>query len=69
MLFLWYSDILYLNKQRLVAVEELNKANGEKQLLLDRIERLEAEKQAGVGKGNSGLKWLKQWVMTSCSPM
>ena len=46
-------NILYLNKQRLVAVEELNKANREKQLLLDRIERLEAEKQAGVGEGNS----------------
>ncbi|XP_030974392.1 glycogen synthase isoform X4 [Quercus lobata] len=43
-------NILYLNKQRLVAVEELNKANREKQLLLDRIERLEVEKQAGVGK-------------------
>ena len=43
-------NILYLNKQRLVAVEELNKANREKQLLLDRIERLEAEKQAGVGE-------------------
>ncbi|KAK7834288.1 putative starch synthase 4 [Quercus suber] len=43
-------DILYLNKQRLVAVEELNKANREKQLLLDRIERLEVEKQAGVGE-------------------
>ena len=46
-------NILYLNKQRLVAVEELDKENREKQLLLDRIERLEVEKQAGVGEGNS----------------
>ena len=50
-------NILYLNKQRLVAVEELNKANREKQLLLDRIERLEAEKQAGVGKDKLSLCW------------
>ena len=34
-----YSDILYLNKQRLLAVEELNKANQEKELLLDKIEQ------------------------------
>jgi hypothetical protein len=36
-----------------MAVEALNKANREKQLLLDRIEQLEAEKQAGVGKGDT----------------
>jgi hypothetical protein len=40
-----------LNKQRLVAIQELNKANREKQLLVARIKHLEAEKQAGVGKG------------------
>ncbi|CAK7339678.1 unnamed protein product [Dovyalis caffra] len=38
-------NILYLNKQRLLAVEELNKANREKQLLLDRIQQLEAVKK------------------------
>lgn len=47
------SDILYLNKQRLDAVEELNKTNREKQLLLEKIEQLEVEKQAGLGKGGS----------------
>lgn len=48
-----FSDILYLNKQRLAAVEELNKTNREKQLLLDKIEQLEVEKQALMGKGGS----------------
>lgn len=48
-----FSDILYLNKQRLDAVEELNKTNREKQLLLEKIEQLEVEKQAGIGKGGS----------------
>lgn len=46
-------NILYLNKQRLDAVEELNKTNREKQLLLEKIEQLEVEKQAGLGKGGS----------------
>ncbi|KAK7307294.1 hypothetical protein VNO77_40223 [Canavalia gladiata] len=45
-------NILYLNKQRLVAVEELNKTNREKQSLLNKIKKLEAEKHAGGGKGN-----------------
>ncbi|XP_021632907.1 probable starch synthase 4, chloroplastic/amyloplastic isoform X2 [Manihot esculenta] len=49
-------NILYLNNQRLLAVEELKKANQEKQLLLDRIEQLEAEKQAGFGKESSNLR-------------
>ncbi|XP_027360743.1 probable starch synthase 4, chloroplastic/amyloplastic isoform X3 [Abrus precatorius] len=43
-------NILYLNKQRLVAVEELNKTKKEKQSLLNKIKKLEAEKQAGAGK-------------------
>lgn len=46
---------MYLNKQRLDAVEELNKTNREKQLLLEKIEQLEVEKQAGIGKGGSPL--------------
>jgi hypothetical protein len=41
-------DILYLNKLRLVAVEELNKANREKQLLLDKIQQLEAVNKLGL---------------------
>nr|XP_034933008.1 probable starch synthase 4, chloroplastic/amyloplastic isoform X3 [Populus alba] len=40
-------NILYLNKLRLVAVEELNKANREKQLLLDKIQQLEAVNKLG----------------------
>ncbi|XP_050205429.1 probable starch synthase 4, chloroplastic/amyloplastic [Mercurialis annua] len=44
-------NILYLNKQRLLAVGELSNANREKELLLDKIEQLEAEKQAAdIGK-------------------
>ncbi|KAH9712518.1 glyco-transf 5 domain-containing protein [Citrus sinensis] len=50
-------NILYLNKQRLDAVEELNKTNREKQLLLEKIEQLEVEKQAGLGKGNLSIFW------------
>ncbi|XP_077219550.1 UDP-Glycosyltransferase superfamily protein [Tasmannia lanceolata] len=45
-------NILYLNKQRLMAVEELNKIQSEKQMLLARIEQLEGEKQANVVKGS-----------------
>ncbi|KAJ6915779.1 starch synthase 4 [Populus alba x Populus x berolinensis] len=40
-------NILYLNKLRLVAVEELNKANREKQLLLDKIQQLGAVNKLG----------------------
>ncbi|OVA07332.1 Starch synthase [Macleaya cordata] len=36
-------NILYLNKQRLMAVDEMKKTQKEKQLLLDRIEQLEVE--------------------------
>ncbi|XP_062143993.1 probable starch synthase 4, chloroplastic/amyloplastic isoform X2 [Alnus glutinosa] len=50
-------NILYLNKQRLVAIQELNKANKEKQLLVARIKHLEAEKQAGVGKDKVSICW------------
>lgn len=50
-------NILYLNKERLMAVEELNKANREKELLVARIKHLEAEKQAGVGKDKLSIGW------------
>ncbi|XP_061336863.1 probable starch synthase 4, chloroplastic/amyloplastic [Gastrolobium bilobum] len=43
-------NILYLNKQRLVAIEELNRTNTEKQSLLSKIKKLEAEKLAGAAK-------------------
>ncbi|KAJ4714627.1 Starch synthase, chloroplastic/amyloplastic [Melia azedarach] len=50
-------NILYLNKQRLLAIEELNEANSEKQFLLGKIEQLEAEKQAGLGQDNPSIFW------------
>lgn len=50
-------NILYLNKQRLMAIEELNRANREKQLLVARIKHLEAVKQAGVGKDKLSIYW------------
>jgi len=40
-----------LNQQRLGAIEELEKINREKHSLLHKIKKLEAEKQAGAGKG------------------
>lgn len=41
---------MHLNKQRLVALEELKKAQREKQLLLERLEQLEAGSQAGAAE-------------------
>nr|XP_027193345.1 probable starch synthase 4, chloroplastic/amyloplastic isoform X3 [Cicer arietinum] len=43
-------NILYLNNQRLSAIEELHKSKKEKQSLLDKIKKLEGEKQGGAGK-------------------
>lgn len=51
-------DILYLNKQRLWAVEELNRTNREKKILLGKIDQLEAEKQSLDVKGATKLKLL-----------
>eukprot|EP00268_Persea_americana_P010070 TRINITY_DN1404_c1_g1_i1.p1 TRINITY_DN1404_c1_g1~~TRINITY_DN1404_c1_g1_i1.p1 ORF type:complete len:694 (-),score=123.12 TRINITY_DN1404_c1_g1_i1:359-2440(-) len=45
-------NILYLNKQRLLAIEELNKAQRENNLLLARIEQLEAGEKASSRKGD-----------------
>ncbi|KAL9328511.1 hypothetical protein ACSQ67_003514 [Phaseolus vulgaris] len=45
-------NILFLNKQRLGAIEELEKTSREKHSLLQKIKKLEAEKQAGAGKDN-----------------
>lgn len=47
-----YLDILYLNKQRLLAIEELNKAQKENNLLLAKIEQLEAGEKASI-KGDA----------------
>ncbi|XP_031263716.1 probable starch synthase 4, chloroplastic/amyloplastic isoform X2 [Pistacia vera] len=50
-------NILYLNKQRLWAVEELNRTNREKELLLDKIDQLEAEKQSLEVKDKQSICW------------
>lgn len=62
---LLYVDILYLNKQRLQAVEELNRTNREKQLLLDKIAQLKVERQSSSGKGdgcNMCCTWRSDWL-------
>lgn len=46
------SDILYLNKQRLLAMEELEMVRNERSSLLDRIEQLEIKKQTTSRKGS-----------------
>ncbi|RHN54858.1 putative starch synthase [Medicago truncatula] len=43
-------NILYLNNQRLGAIEELNKIKKEKQSILDKIKKLEAVKQESADK-------------------
>ncbi|KAF8017560.1 hypothetical protein BT93_H2669 [Corymbia citriodora subsp. variegata] len=45
-------NILYLNKQRLLVIEELEKANREKQLLLGQIEHFQLGNQALDGRAN-----------------
>ncbi|XVF59170.1 hypothetical protein PTKIN_Ptkin07bG0254100 [Pterospermum kingtungense] len=50
-------NILFLNKQRLKAVEELNKTNREKELLIDKIEELEEKNRRAAGKDNLALCW------------
>lgn len=50
---LQFADILFLNNQRRTAIEELNKTNRENESLLNKIKKLEAEKQASAGTGDS----------------
>ncbi|XP_062100998.1 probable starch synthase 4, chloroplastic/amyloplastic [Humulus lupulus] len=50
-------NILYLNKQRLKAMRELDRTNKEKQLLLDKIEQLELESQSVVAKDKLSFCW------------
>ncbi|KAL0677365.1 hypothetical protein Bca4012_005346 [Brassica carinata] len=50
-------NILYLNKQRLAAVEELEKLKNEKVELLERLNQLEAESQIVIKKDKSSLLW------------
>ncbi|KAF8046668.1 hypothetical protein N665_3530s0001 [Sinapis alba] len=50
-------NILYLNKQRLAAIEELEKLKNEKDELLERINQLEEESQIVIKKDKSSLLW------------
>ncbi|KAK6923211.1 Starch synthase, catalytic domain [Dillenia turbinata] len=50
-------NILYLNRQRLAAIEELERTKREKQHLLNRLEQLEAEKHVKAGKDNLSILW------------
>ncbi|CAH2043305.1 unnamed protein product, partial [Thlaspi arvense] len=50
-------NILFLNKQRLAAVEESEKLKKEKDELVERINRLEAESQTVIKKDKSSLLW------------
>uniref|UniRef100_A0A2P2L1F3 starch synthase n=1 Tax=Rhizophora mucronata TaxID=61149 RepID=A0A2P2L1F3_RHIMU len=50
-------NILYLNRQRVLALEELNKVNREKQSLLERIEKLEAKNQASIEIDRQSFFW------------
>lgn len=47
-----YLDILFLNKQRVAAVEELEKLKKERYELLERINQLEEESQIVIKKGS-----------------
>lgn len=47
------SDILHLNKQRLLAMEELERVKNERNSLLDRMEQLEMEKPATAARKGS----------------
>ncbi|XP_006280375.2 probable starch synthase 4, chloroplastic/amyloplastic [Capsella rubella] len=50
-------NILFLNKQRVAAVEELEKLKKEKYELLERINQLEEESQIVIKKDKSSLLW------------
>jgi hypothetical protein len=50
--FLFHADILYLNNQRLSAIEELNKTKKEKQSLFNKINKMEAKKHETAGKSD-----------------
>ncbi|KAH7520376.1 hypothetical protein FEM48_Zijuj08G0137400 [Ziziphus jujuba var. spinosa] len=50
-------NILYLNKQRQKALEELNRTNQEKELLLEKIAILEAKMQSGFVKDRLSFCW------------
>ncbi|XP_010463488.1 PREDICTED: probable starch synthase 4, chloroplastic/amyloplastic isoform X2 [Camelina sativa] len=50
-------NIMFLNKQRLAAVEELKKLKKEKDELLERLNQLEEESQIVIKKDKSSLFW------------
>ncbi|CAK9150599.1 unnamed protein product [Ilex paraguariensis] len=47
-------NILHLNKQRLMAIEEVQRLKSEKKSLLDKIEQFEANVHTDTGKGENG---------------
>ncbi|KAF7129122.1 hypothetical protein RHSIM_Rhsim10G0085600 [Rhododendron simsii] len=51
-----WQNIMFLNKQRMVAMEELDKMNWENKFLLDRIEQLEMKKQPSCAKDRVFIK-------------
>ncbi|KAI5684405.1 hypothetical protein M9H77_05633 [Catharanthus roseus] len=58
-------NILHIHKQRLMALDELERVKKENVLLLERIEELEAKELLGSRKGDVDLKFLinKCWVL------
>ncbi|CAL5369307.1 unnamed protein product [Camellia sinensis] len=57
-------NILYLNKQRMMAMEELDNMKREKKVLLDRIKQLEIKKQLSTRKESELLLRLDSMVLT-----
>ncbi|KAI8534655.1 hypothetical protein RHMOL_Rhmol10G0106900 [Rhododendron molle] len=51
-----WQNIMFLNNQRMVAMEELDKMKRENKILLDRIEQLEMKKQNNCGKDRVFIK-------------
>ncbi|KAG5528213.1 hypothetical protein RHGRI_028972 [Rhododendron griersonianum] len=51
-----WQNIMFLNNQRMVAMEELDKMKRENEILLDRIEQLEMKKQNSCGKDRLFIK-------------
>uniref|UniRef100_A0A7N0USB8 starch synthase n=1 Tax=Kalanchoe fedtschenkoi TaxID=63787 RepID=A0A7N0USB8_KALFE len=54
-------NILHLNEQRMIAFEELKKMKGEKQVLLNKIEQLEAERHDNFAKDKVSVLW--KWLL------
>lgn len=51
-----YPDIMYLNRQRVQALEELDKMKKEQKALLEKIQQLEDQPHASSEQGNKTVK-------------